>query len=85
MPQKRPRRSTTARGYGTRHQKLRRELAAFVRSGGATCAKCGGPIDPSEPWDLDHTDDRRGYNGPAHRACNRATARPQKRITSREW
>jgi hypothetical protein len=40
-------------------------------------------IDPGEPWDLDHSDDRRTYLGPSHARCNRATSKPRPR--SREW
>jgi len=48
----------------------------------------GGFIHPLEPWDLDHTDDRRGYFGPSHRVCNRsAGARKRNAQTrrSRAW
>lgn len=65
-------RTTTARGYGTEHQRRRREIAAVVAAGRAVCVRCSGPIDPDAAWDLDHTDDRTGYMGPAHRKCNRA-------------
>jgi hypothetical protein len=35
-----------------------------------SCSRCGEPIDPREPWHLDHTEDRTAYLGPAHRDCN---------------
>ena len=34
---------TTARGWGHRHQRLRRELAPFVAAGQARCTRCGLP------------------------------------------
>ena len=71
-------------GYGTYHQRLRREISMLVLAGNAVCSRCGKPIVPGEPWDLDHDDvDRRLYLGPSHAACNRATSRP--RLTSRKW
>ena len=87
----RQRRATTAaRAYAYRHQAVRRQVALLVASGRATCARCGKPISPDEPWDLGHDDfDRRIYTGPEHRACNRATAgrRNESMVTktSRDW
>lgn len=64
--------STTARGYGAAHKAERKRLEPIVARGGVTCAKCGQLIEPGEPWDLGHTDDRTGWTGPEHRDCNRA-------------
>ena len=48
--------------------------------GGVRCARCGGLIHPSEPWDLGHVDGSKSrYAGAEHRSCNRATAAPGRR------
>jgi hypothetical protein len=61
------------RKYGRPHRRVRAKYERLVLAGRAHCARCGRPIDPSEPWDLDHDDeDPRVYLGPSHRACNRA-------------
>jgi hypothetical protein len=71
---------TVARGWGTAHQRLRAKWAPLVEAGLATCARCGGWIDPRPvltgggnlvtSWHLDHDDSRSGYLGPSHRRCN---------------
>ena len=83
---------TTARGYGTAHQRLRKALARQIAAGGVLCARCGKPIEPGTPFDLGHVDgDRSRYQGAEHRACNRATSgrrRPQQPAStpwSRVW
>jgi hypothetical protein len=76
---------TAARGYGRRHRNLRERWKRVVEAGRATCARCQLPILPDEPWDLGHTEDRLGYTGPEHQACNRATATHGLTRHSRVW
>ena len=65
--------TTTQRGYGTIHQRLRTQLATRITQGHITCPRCGQPITPNQPWDLGHDDhDRTKYNGPEHSHCNRS-------------
>jgi len=71
----RARLSQEARGYGTAHYAARERLLPFVLAGRVSCARCGEPILPGEPWDLGHDDlDRSRYSGPEHRRCNRSTS-----------
>ena len=51
-------RSTTARGYGAAHQRIRERYRPLVESGQALCARCQEPIAPGALWELDHADDR---------------------------
>lgn len=83
----RPRGKTSQRGYGTEHQKIRKQWTPLVARGGVDCARCGQPIIPGETWDLGHDDhDRSKYTGPEHPRCNRATAgRSRVTATSRQW
>jgi hypothetical protein len=68
--------TTTQRGYGHQHQVLRKRVGRLVAEGRAYCTRCGRPIIPGTPWDLDHADhDRSRYRGPSHRRCNQAAAR----------
>ena len=63
--------TTTAKGYGSTHQATRKRWAHQIALGGVDCARCGRPIAPTEPFDLDHSDDRSTYLGPSHARCNR--------------
>lgn len=63
--------STTERGYGHAHQVARREAVASHQQGDP-CSRCGDPMtEDVSLLDLDHNDDRTGYLGLSHRACNR--------------
>ncbi|GAB2613649.1 hypothetical protein GCM10027067_26510 [Pseudactinotalea suaedae] len=71
----RARGTTTQRGYGSTHRRLREEWRPLVEAGEVRCARCDEYILPDEEWDLGHSDNRMEYNGPEHsRVCNRAEA-----------
>lgn len=61
-----------ARGYDRAHDAERRRWQAELAIRPIQCARCGQPINPGEPFDLGHTDDRTGWTGPEHPRCNRA-------------
>ncbi|MCV7127014.1 hypothetical protein [Mycolicibacterium vanbaalenii] len=60
--------TTDARGYGSRHKRLRKQLEPIVTSGQAICWRCAERILPGQSWDLGHDDDDRNapYRGPEH-------------------
>lgn len=66
--------TSTQRGYNARHQALRTQWAARIQAGEhPACSRCGKPIEPFEPFDLDHDDTNRDrWLGPAHQHCNRS-------------
>lgn len=65
--------STTARGYGSAHQRLRAAWVARMARGEVVhCARCGVRLTAGTPFDLGHTEDRTGYTGPEHATCNRS-------------
>lgn len=71
---------TTARGYGSQHQRERERHRPLVESGQATCCEIvcryrSRRIPPGAPWDLAHDRRTGGYLGPAHRRCNRSEGR----------
>jgi hypothetical protein len=65
--------TTRSLRYGRPHR--RRRAVAWLTLP-RVCRFCGRPIEPGEPWDLDHVLGREGGDfGPvalAHRRCNRA-------------
>ncbi len=72
--------TTTERGYGYAHQQARvQALAELEQEDGQPCARCGQPMwhNDAHHLDLDHTSDRAGYRGLAHRSCNRRAGQAQ--------
>jgi hypothetical protein len=70
-----PRGSTSERGYGAAHQRLRAQWAPRVEAGEVDCWRCEKPIEPGSPWHLGHDDvDRSITRGPEHDACNLGSA-----------
>ena len=77
-----PKASTTARGYGAKHQKLRAKLLPTAWY--TPCVRCGQPMLPGQKLHLDHNDTRTGYLGFSHAWCNkRAGAKKGNRISNR--
>ena len=64
--------SSTKRGYGAQHRKLREAL--LPKAYGQPCARCGRPMLPGQALHLDHTDTRTGYLGFSHKHCNMVAA-----------
>jgi hypothetical protein len=83
VKRRRPPKPKTNLRYGRHHKALRKRLEPKVAAGMVRCARCGRPIIPGTPWDLDHSDDRLGYRGASHAAYNRATSRHRRQ--SRDW
>lgn len=74
--------TTSQRGYGTAHKRLRKQYEPKVAAGLITCWRCDQRIAPHQPWDLGHDDDDRSqYRGPEHVACNRATGGRRLQLT----
>jgi len=67
------RQPTAGRGYDSAHQRKRAELLGKWQAGDP-CAICGQPMWTSAALDLAHNQDRAGWLGLAHAACNRATS-----------
>lgn len=69
--------TTTERGYGREHQKVRASWSPLVDAGMVQCHAviCVMPtrwIEPGSKWHLGHTADRSGWTGPEHQRCNTA-------------
>lgn len=61
--------TTTERGYGKPHQRLRAYL--LPRAYGTPCWRCGETMRPGQALHLGHDDrDRRIYRGMEHATCN---------------
>ena len=72
-----------SRMSGSEHRQPRSAFAPLVAAGDCICDRCGELIEPGTAWDLGHSDDGLGYNGPEHASCNRGAWTRCR--TSREW
>lgn len=62
--------TTTARGYGSDHQRERERIQQRIDAGESVhCWSCGVRLQ-GRAWHLDHNDDRNGYRGPRCVTCN---------------
>jgi hypothetical protein len=77
--------NTTAAGYGSQHQKLRKALLA--KAYGQPCSRCSQPMLPGQALHLDHDDyDRTKWRGFSHARCNlRAAAKKARAIQLKRW
>lgn len=67
--------TTASRGYGSRHQRLRRQWDTTVQRGEAHCWRCHTWLPPGQPWHLGHDPvDRSVYRGPECPRCNTSDA-----------
>jgi len=78
--------SREARGYGSRHRRIRQQYARMVAAGRAQCSEVVCVmhtrwIQPGTPWDLAHGATRDTYRGPAHAACNRSEGATRGNLT----
>lgn len=83
-------RSTVQREYDTpEYRKERKRWRIIVDQQGALCVRCHRPINPGDPFDTDHSDDRTRIVGPSHPHCNRGAggrkARARERMRIRRW
>ena len=79
---RKPLAKTVERGYGEPHRrKVKAERPLQV---GKPCCRCGWPMLAGQKIQLDHTDDRTGYLGWSHQACNvRASNQRRARLARR--
>lgn len=80
--------TTSQRGYGAHHQRLRLRWKRLLASEGQLpCARCHKPVLPTDEWELDHDDiDRTRYIGVSHKLCNRqAGGEKSQRMRVKTW
>lgn len=78
----RPKASSTQRGYGKQHRKLRKQWESIVAQGGVLCWRpdCRRPILPGSRWHLGHSDFGGIYMGPECPPCNLKAAAKKARL-----
>lgn len=77
--------NTSARGYGSAHQRLRAGWQGRMDRGEVVhCARCGVRITADTAWDLGHTEDRTTYHGPECTPCNRGDGGKRGNATRRQ-
>lgn len=78
--------TTTQRGYGHQHQKLRHEWEIRIAHGAQpTCPRCHQPIRFGQPWQLDHNRQRTGWLGPSHTRCNEQAGQTNSMTMREHW